>query len=136
MILFRKRKVQKLVEQYFDEYHRKIPENAIAREELLQLREVNLETIALAYDSLEGYKYYVGSTTQDSKPNVEHDVPDHSKWKPSTKSKSKAKCKLTRLLRIRAQMDFRKEAEYLVYPKIEHDRVFLDSSGGCFKCFG
>lgn len=56
-VLFRKHKVKKLVEAYVKEHDRIIDENLIGYEELVALKELNLEEIAIAYDALDGSSF-------------------------------------------------------------------------------
>lgn len=70
MILFRKRKVKKLLEAYEQEFNREISEELIAYDELQEMKQLRLAEIAAEFDLLEGHKY---TTTI---PQLSHYVPN------------------------------------------------------------
>lgn len=83
MLLFRKSKVLKVLREYHRIFHQEVPEGAIGGEELVALKNIELEQLAIMYDNLKGYDYFVG-TSEGADLNVRNFVPDRSRWKPST----------------------------------------------------
>lgn len=134
MILFKKHKLKKLLAQYEAEYKRVIPENAIAYDELLALKDLNLEEIAATYDALEGYKYFVESL-DGIDTNLAHHIPDKSKCFPSVVSaRGTRKHYLARSLKKLRMQRFKNKDDFNEYPEVSHNKYkYIEESGGCWK---
>lgn len=58
MNLFKRHKVKKVLEEYLKQAAVQIPETSIGYDELVRLRDLNLEELAIAYDTLKGWEYF------------------------------------------------------------------------------
>lgn len=135
MILFRKHKVQKILNTYFAEYNRVIPEKVLARAELLKLKELNLQDLASQYDALEGYQYFEVQL-DGCAPLIAHVIPDKSDYCPSSTRWifNNEMAIQRRLVRLRSRR-FIKNTDYLTYAiRVEgQEIVYSVSSGSCWK---
>lgn len=80
-MLFRKRKVQAILDEYERIYN--VKPTGIGVEEQLELQTLALRELALAYDSLGGIKYFEGGAYSRA-ANVKYNIPDWSGDMPST----------------------------------------------------
>lgn len=134
MILFRKRKVQAILRAYATEYDKKIPEKVIARDELVSMKELNLEELAAQYDALEGYQYYKSPAQMGDFPDdIQHAIPDKSVYCPSGYRFHKHGVAIINSLKElkRAKFVQRHTGKYNIFP--QHAEVFKEFSGLCWK---
>jgi len=82
MLLFRKSKVLKVLREYERVYNQFIDPSLPGFEELEALRQITLQELALMYDGLEGYKYFV-EVADGMDINVKYNMPDYSMARPS-----------------------------------------------------
>jgi hypothetical protein len=120
MNLFRKHKVKKLVAAYVKEHDREIDENLIGYEELVALKELNLEEIAIAYDALDGSSFK-GPVISKSCA-----FPNRRLVKYSTS-------KLGTLIRRAKHKQFMDKAQFDFYPEYLEGDLLVADSIMCFK---
>lgn len=78
--MFTRFKVRSIVRQYEALWEKRIPSTAIANIELEALKYLQLEELALMYDSLEGWKFYGGVRM----PALSRYVPELEELTPAT----------------------------------------------------
>ena len=134
MILFKKHKLKKLLLQYEAEYKRVIPENAIAYEELVAYKELNLEEIAATYDAMEGYKYFK-EHADGMDPCLEHNIPDKSRCFPSVVyTRKPRKHYISNGVKKLRMHRFINKDEFASYPKVTHRNFkYVKETGECWK---
>ena len=136
MMLFRKSKVLKILKEYQRVYQSEIPENALAREELLALKDITLEELAIAYDALEGYKYYenLSGDVGQKEPNVRFHMPDRSRFKPSCKLATHYSPALLRdKVRYLKNSRFLERNDFISDVERTHEVTFIEGGSRCWK---
>lgn len=132
MILFRKRKVKKLLEAYEAEYRREIPEDLLVKDELLAIKELNLEDIAAKYDALAGFEFFV-TKADGMAPNPLYNVPAKSKCKPNVRIVHSAKAGIQKRLRLLRHHRFVNKQEFNEYPEFNVNIKLIDEDNNCWK---
>jgi hypothetical protein len=79
-MLFRKSKVLKILKEYSRVYDVVI--DGIGAEELEALKQIELKSLALVYDSLKGYEYFTGHL-DGIELSVNHHLPSYSRAYPN-----------------------------------------------------
>ena len=132
MILFRKHKVKKLLEAYDAEYRKEIPEDLLVRDELLAIKELNLEDIAAKYDALAGFEYFVESA-EGMDPNPLYNVPAKSKWKPLVTEIAPVGNLVQGGIRLLRHHRFVNKKEFNEYPDFDVNYKLVADTDQCWK---
>lgn len=122
MLFIRRSKIKKLLAAYEKCYTQKIPVKSLAFQELWELRNLNLEEIATAYDLLDGFKHF---------PDMP--CPAMSREWATCVALSKCTNKITRLRRLARHNLFVKKDVFRNYANFDPNRKLVNNSGGLWK---
>ena len=109
-MLFRKSKVLKILKEYSRVYDVVI--DGIGAEELEALKQIELQSLALAYDSLGGYKYYRGHL-YGIDISAEHFIPSYSRAYPNVSYAKGTATGIQKLVRRYKNQVFVKSTDYI-----------------------